>query len=275
MERLPEKPDEFGLEIVNIINEIRPDSNIKYNGKLQINIDGSFFDISNLFRMVNLDPDNGHEIVVKYFYTIFDFTDSEPEIDTNDLLSVVNRIMPRIITEKQANSLPNDVVTTIPWINECVISFVIDFPKYTMSIRKDMLENWNIRDPEELYGFSLQNLWDITKGITYDIIALKDDDGEQKAKGCMFNVKDGYDSSRILLPQIYRNMSAELGNEYYVAIPSRDTYLAISSEHEPTLSKLLLKMQSEGEKEELPHPLSEKLFLCVKDGVAPGILEPI
>tara|TARA_B100001778_G_scaffold334984_1_gene350320 strand:- start:6223 stop:6894 length:672 start_codon:yes stop_codon:yes gene_type:complete len=223
--------------------------------------------------MVSLDPENGHEIVMNYFYTLFDFTDSEPEVDTSDFLSVLSRIMPRILTREQAESVPEDMITTIPWVNDCVISLVIDFPQCTMSIRRDMMEDWGIEDPEELYSFALQNLWDVTKGMTYDLVGLKDDDGEMTAKACIFNTKDGYDSSRILLPQMYRNLSAELGNEYYVAIPSRDMFLAISTEHRPTIERVVNRMQEDDEA--LPHPLSKELFLCVKDGVAAGRLDPL
>lgn len=271
---LPEKPDEFVHEIIPIINQIMPRSTIKYSGKLRLIIDGTHVDISDLFRTVRLDPQNGYEIVTSYFTKLFQFQGSEEyNIDFGNLLSVIPRIMPKIISQEYADNISDDLITTIPWVNGCLISLVIDFPSYIASIKKEMLAKWGIKDPEELYSFALQNLWKMTEGKTFDIVHIKNENQEQVSKGCVFRINDGYDSSRILLPKLYGNIAAELGNEYYVAIPSRDMFMAISAKHQPTIEKMMMKIEQDYNS--LPHPICLRLFLCVKDGVAAGTMTPL
>lgn len=270
---LPEKPDEFAYGIIPIINEIMPGSKVRYNGKLKMNIDGNNIDLSDLFRTVRLDPSNGYEIVADYFLKLLEFKNSESDFDLKNLLSVMPKIMPKIISQEYADSMPQDSITTIPWINGCLISLVIDFPNHITSIRKKMIKDWGLNDPEELYSFALQNLWRITEGKSFDIVDIKNENKEKVSRACIFNTNDGYDSSRILLPKLYDNISAELGKEYYVAIPSRDMFMAISAEHQPTIKKVISKIEQDYHS--LPHPICLRLFLCVKDGVAAGSIDPM
>lgn len=264
MSNFSKKPDDFGKDVVNFMGSQRSEYQFFHNGNLSISVDGVFMNITDLFKMCNLDPDKSEEIILNYFFKLFNFEETS-DIDITDFDSISKNIMPRIFSENHGSQV------FIPWVNKCVISFVVDFPEVCVSVNDKMLYDWGIFDAEELYSFALKNLWKKTQGIEFDIIRINDEKANDSARACIINKLDAYDSSRILLPQIYNNLRQELGNEFYVGIPSRDVFFAISSNC-PSITQRIAKRVRE-DSGTLPHPVSPELFLCVQDGIAPAVFD--
>lgn len=273
MARLPEQPDEFGEEVADLLNSVRPESKAVYVGKFKILIEGSRIDISDLYRMIKKEPDNGRAIALKYFEDLLGFYDSD--IDFYNFLEVKHLVMPRIFPQDIADEMEPGKCIFKPWINGCVVAFVLDFPEVTININKQMMSAWGAVYAEDLEIFALKNLWEITKGVPIDMVSIESEDGSGQAKACLIKCDDSYDAARILLPRVYENLRKELGNEYYVAIPSRDFFMAISASGDRTDIIEMVERKVKEDYENMPYPICKRLFLCVKDGIAPGILKPL
>lgn len=262
-------PDEFGLKVALFVQETRPDLNVFYKGNLRLMIDNSDLDLEPLFRMTSRSNDfEEQQQIEEFVYNLLrdEFKDIK-DLDLRDFLSVKDLILPRIYHESYLDQISQDLITYIPWVNNCIISFVIDTEHYTMSINQSVRESWGKVYDEDIYELSLNNLWEKTKDIHIDILEIEKNNKPTKA--CLINHKDGYDSSRILLEELRRELMSFLGNEFYIGIPSRDMFFAFAKSDEKTLNKVSSKI-SEDQKD-LPYPISPNLFLCVKDGVAPFI----
>jgi len=264
MSNFSKKPDDFGKDVVNFMRSQRPEYSFFHTGDLDISVDGNYMNIADLFKMCNLEPERSEEIVLNYFFKLFNFQETS-NIDISDFISVSENIMPRIFSENHGSQV------SLPWINGCVISFVVDFPEVCVGVSDEMMYDWGLFDAEELYSFALKNLWRDTKGVEFDVIKINDEKENSFAKACIIHNLDGYDSSRILLPQIYENLRSDLGNEFYVGIPSRDVFFALSSNCPSITQKVAKKVREDSGT--LPHPISPNLFLCVQDGIAPAIFD--
>jgi len=79
--------------------------------------------------------------------------------------------------------------------------------------------------------------------------------------------RDGWDSSRLLLPGLYEVLSADLDGPFAVAIPHRDQLLACSAIDVDTVEAL--KARAIDDARRAPHRISQRVFLLGKDGLEP------
>jgi uncharacterized protein YtpQ (UPF0354 family) len=94
--------------------------------------------------------------------------------------------------------------------------------------------------------------------------AAQDDDG--KINLILFQTMDGYDASRVLLPNLHEKLREHLGSPFVAAIPNRDILLCFRNEPE-TVERL--REQIETDHRRMPHGVTERLLLVTPDGIAP------
>ena len=91
-------------------------------------------------------------------------------------------------------------------------------------------------------------------------------DEEGKINLILFQTMDGYDASRVLLPNLHEKLKEHLGSPFVAAIPNRDILLCFRND-EDTVERL--REQIEADHRRMPHGVTEKLLLITPDGIAP------
>ena len=87
-------------------------------------------------------------------------------------------------------------------------------------------------------------------------------------RAATFNIGDGYDAARLLLENLHGKLVADLGGDFLVAIPARDVFIAFPDQRNAFAHKLNEQVISDFRR--MPYPITPKLFLVTRDGVAGG-----
>ena len=173
-----------------------------------------------------------------------------------------NNIYPRIYNTnifKQYVHLPYS-----EWMDENIITYVIDSNDTTSSIDLVMIEKWRI-SLDYLHEIAIKNLEEITK--------IDMDDKNNiilNINNCVVNIsfKDSYDSARILLTNlIYPQASTLLKSaEFNCAIPNRDAFILWADTQNSGLTSAIQNMIDRSYKD-LSYPISTRVFRMNRDGV--------
>ncbi len=82
----------------------------------------------------------------------------------------------------------------------------------------------------------------------------------------LFQTMDGYDASRVLLPNLHDRLREHLGSPFAAAIPNRDILLCFRNDDD-TVERLRDQIAADHQK--MPHGVTDKLLLITQDGIAP------
>jgi hypothetical protein len=258
MDSMPLEPDAFAAHIIELLKRQHPKRDAVLSGPLHLVFDGRHLGLENLYRMVLRDPRNGHEIVENYLERLFE----GDQISGAPLpLSVARgRIMPRIQPESIFEHLDREQVAHVPFVNGTVIVFVIDLPQLTVSITTEQMVRWGLQ-ADDLDAISRENLAHYAPELEVRIV-----DSHDGGRAAIVAQQDGYDAARLLLGTIYDRLAREMKGDFYVATPSRDTFIAMSVGPVPFLGRLRERVEEDFRR--LPYPITRELFYVTRDGVA-------
>jgi uncharacterized protein YtpQ (UPF0354 family) len=258
MARLPEQPEAFAEQILCLLRRLKPDLDAELAGPCELLVDGRRLDLENLMRLVRTDADRGVEIVEQYLDHLFD--DDTFAVGAMPWEVAKPKIMPRIQPETIFEHLAREQVAHVPWVNNTVIVFVIDLPNMTVSVTTEQTIRWGVT-PAELEHIARDNLRDATPHL--ELRSLESDDG---GHAMLLSLQDGYDASRLLLQDVHRALAPELGQTFYAAAPSRDMLLAFACEPNGFVQRVRDRVHADYRR--LPYPISNRLFLVCRDGIA-------
>ena len=258
MGRMPREQQQFAREVSSILSRLRPSLDIEHTGPREIVVNGRRLDLENLFRLVTTDEDRGVEIVEQYLEHLFD----EDSFGVTHMPWPVARpkIMPRIQPASIFDHLSEHMVAHVPFVNDTVIVFVIDLPHMTVSVTTDQLHRWGV-EAEDLDHIARANLERFTPEL--ECRTLEAEDG---GRAVVISLQDGYDASRLLLDDLYLRLASDFGGDFYVAIPSRDMFLAMTIDPLSFVERVKSRVHQDFNR--LPYPISNRLFYCCMDGVA-------
>lgn len=258
MSSMPRQPEAFAEQVATIVKRGHPDREVAFVGPMSIAIDGRPIALENLFRMVQRDPQRGVEIVEHYFDRLIE---GDAISNTPVPLAVaMPRIMPRIQPESIFEQLDREQVAHVPFVNGTVIVFVLDMPEMTVSVTTEQMIRWRL-DADDLDRISRENLARYSPELEVQVV-----DAPEGGSAAIVAEQDGYDAARLLLSQLHRRLAPRLGGDFYVALPARDRFLAISAEPKALVEKLAGRAAEEFDR--LPYPITTNLFLVTRDGVA-------
>lgn len=258
MARMPREPEAFGEQVAKILSRLYPDREIDLAGPMDLVLNGKHLGLENLFRMVQVEPGRGLEIVENYLERLIE----GDAIGSMPLpLSVAKpRIMPRIQPISIFEHLDQEQVAHIPYVNDTVIVFVIDMPQMTVSITVEQLLRWGL-DSEDLDGIARQNLERYTPDLQIQLI-----DSSEGGRAALVARHDGYDAARLLLTSLHERLAPELRGDFYVATPARDMFLAMTCDPTEFVARLHKRVQHDYKR--LPYPITDEFFVVTQDGVA-------
>ena len=144
------------------------------------------------------------------------------------------------------------------WQKGLKMVMVLDFERSMRFVRTEELEKWEI-EPEQLREQAMKNLAAKT-GPLWEA-ALNE---ARKSKTFRFKAFDGYDASRILLPDLYERVSRALNSEKIVVIaPMRDLLMAFPYENEEKAKEI--KEETERQYARGDHSVSPDIFVFTKE----------
>lgn len=255
---MPQEPEAFSEQVAALLKRLQPEYQVELTGPRELIINGRRLDLENLYRMVNHEPDRGVEIVENYLEQLF--TGDAAQLTQVSLDFARPRIMPRIQPETIFQHLSRELVAHVPFVNDTVIVFVIDLPQMTVSITTEQIIRWGLT-VHDLDDIARTNLDTYAPSLEVQLV-----ESREGGKAAILSEQDGYDAARLLLSNLFRRLAPQLGGDFYVALPARDMFLALSPE--PGRFVRRLKDRVEHDYKRLPYPITPNLFYVTRDGVA-------
>ena len=168
--------------------------------------------------------------------------------------------MPRIQPESIFEHLDREQIAHVPFVNGTAIVFVIDLPQLTVSITTEQMVRWGLQ-ADDLDAMARENLAHYAPDLEVRIV-----DSHDGGRAAIVAQQDGYDAARLLLGTMYDRLAREMKGDFYVATPSRDTFIAMSVGPDPFLGRLRQRVEEDYRR--LPYPITRELFYVTRDGVA-------
>jgi len=145
-------------------------------------------------------------------------------------------------------------------VNGTVIVFVTDLPHMTVSITTEQQLRWNI-SLDEMDEIARNNLNEYAPDLDVQLVESK-----EGGRAAIISQHDGYDAARLLLGGLYDRLAPQMGGNFYVAVPARDMFVAISANPAPFVSRLQDRVIQDFRR--LPYPISPDFYLVTRDGIA-------
>ncbi len=258
MAGMPREPEAFAERVATMLRRLQPGFSIELVGPRELIINGRRLDLENLFRMVNHEPARGTEIVEHYLAQLF--AGDAAQLGQMSLEFARPRIMPRIQPETIFQHLTRELVAHVPFVNDTVVVFVIDLPQMTVSITTEQMIRWGM-GIEDLESIARSNLDQYSPEIELQFVESK-----EGGRAVILSEQDGYDAARVLMSSLFARLAPQLGGDFYVALPARDMFLALSHDPRPFVKRLRDRVDQDYKR--LPYPITSDLFLVTRDGVA-------
>ncbi len=206
---------------------------------LQLRVHGvdTHINLENFFTTYHDAPGHLEAVVQTMLRTLEGF---HPDRSPHSFDDLRERVFPMLkpialLTTVRERQLP--MLAYRPFLASLIIAYVIDEPGSVAFINEDHLETWQIRD-HELHEQALLNLRQRTLNATdYTMV------GEGDQQLFIFNSQDGYDATRILLPDLLEQWRTALPGNMVIGIPNRDFLIAFSDADRTILSNIVQQIE--------------------------------
>jgi len=223
-----------------------------------VQVNGHTASLENLYRLSVLNPEQLQHNVQQWMVELIRAAEGMPD-DSAPYEQVKDRIMPMIVTERAAATQGQYMVTQ-PLVGNVVVAYAVDQDQTIAYISRKQFDAWNIT-PDDLHETAINNL--VNRSQEIGAHAAQDDEG--KINLILFQTRDGYDAARILLPTLHERLREHLGSPFAAAIPNRDILLCFRNDDE-TADRIGQQVATDNQ--QMPHPISDQLFLITADGIA-------
>ncbi len=249
-----EKP--FVEMVVELGRQHVPPEEISALDNETLNLGGMKIRIDTLQQQYQQQPDKIHDNVHSFFDKLLVRNAAESVTGNEDWENLGRQVMPVLLPAAVADRLAAQVIQE-DWLAGMKIHFEI--PGANVPIGHDECRRWGM-DAEELQQQAMNNLLRATRNMQMN--------GGKYERYTLFNFTrtNAFNSSRILLPILYRNLREHLGTTFYIGIPDRDVLLAFATEDDAVLD--WMRHQVQLKYSHAAHPLSPQLFLATPDGIA-------
>jgi hypothetical protein len=221
-----------------------------------MSVNGRVASLENLYRLAQLRPDHTRRHVERWIVELLRAEEGNPD-EGGPFEVLKSRIMPLIVSDHRAADEPP---VTQPLVNGLAVAYGMDNDRTISYLTREKFTSWNI-SMDELHAAALENL--LHRSQTISAHAAQDDDGRFYL--ILFQTMDGYDASRILLPNLHEKLRENLGSPFAAAIPNRDILLCFRNDEE-TVEKL--QPQIELDYGQMPHQVTDRILLVTADGIA-------
>lgn len=251
--------EQFTRHVIEVVRKRFPLARVgRSTEPFSLRINGRIASLESLYRLTLLRPENMEHQVERWAVEMLRASEGIPDSDA-PFSEMAERVMPIVFgsecTELHAGLFTQEIVDGLR------VSYVIDGDRMVAHISTAQIEKWNV-SIDALHEKAIENLMSKSQEITAD--AAQDEEGVVNL--VLFNTLDGYDSSRILLPNLHDRLRPHLGSPFITAVPNRDILLCFRND-EATIENL--RTQISHDYRTMPHQVTERLYLVTYDGLAP------
>lgn len=252
--------DDFKVKVINYIKNKYPDFEIESRKDFNIDVKSKsgthHLYLDNLYKSSSQNNFTDWEEQLEKLLI-------EPKITSLSYEEVKNKVFPMIKNAEfvsAANSkVPEDQhLLSYHLMNGLFICWVVDLPEQMNYVSQKQLKEWGI-PRDELVNITMKNLESLPGSDRLRVKKL-----ENGASLIIFDSKDGYDATRLLLlqnPENYNVFANRLGENFIVAIPHRDLLVAA-----PYQAAQPLSFEIEEEYKKSPYNIIPNLLIITKEG---------
>jgi hypothetical protein len=225
-------------------------------GAFSLQVNGQAASLENVYRVSVLRPEETSKYVERWIVELLRAGEGTPDVH-EPFGAVKGRLMPMMAAD------PGEIVThavTQPLVNGLAVAYVVDQDRSVSYVTQERLAKWGI-SADDLHAAAIENL--SAKSQELEAHAAQDESGGIYL--ILFQTMDGFDASRVLLPNLHEKLRGHLGSPFAAAIPNRDILLCFRNDEE-TVAKL--RPQIESDFRRMPHELTEQILLVTADGIA-------
>jgi hypothetical protein len=220
-------------------------------------VNGHLASMENVYRMAVLQPDDVRHHIERWVVELVRAAEGTPD-RTGSFEELRDRILPMIVADGERD---RRTMVTEPLLEGLSIAYAIDSDRTIAYIPESQFKEWAV-DQETLHDAAIENL--VKRSESMSAHAAQDEHG--KINLILFQTMDGYDASRVLLPNLHEKLREHLGSPFVAAIPNRDILLCFRNE-DATVERL--REQIEADPKRMPHGVTDRLLLVTPDGIAP------
>ena len=239
-----------------------------------LRVNGQVASLENLYRIFRLRPDDLQHQIERWAVELLRVSEGAPDRDAG-LDEVGERLLPMVLPcnssvdptsiepPKVSGVGPDgqlDHLATQPLVPGLCVGYVVDGDRTITYVSRKMLELWHT-DVDDVHERAMKNL--VARSDAMEAHAAKDDEGTVNL--ILFQTLDGFDASRLLLPNLHERLREHLGSPFIAAVPNRDILLCFRNDADMVAS---LKDQIRTDYHTMPHQVTEKLVLVTADGIA-------
>jgi len=221
-----------------------------------VSVNGNVASLENLYRIILLQPDRTDRHIDRWMVELLRAAEGSPD-QTAKFDEVKGRIMPMVLAES-ATDKEGAMVSQVLLPGLRVV-YALDNDRTIAYIPQQVFNAWGIT-LEDLHQTALDNLIERSREIGGQ--AAQDDEGTINL--VILQTLDGYDASRLLLPSLHDRLRRFLGSPFAAGIPNRDILLCFRNDLEMIQR---LQRQIATDFREMPHQISERVFLVTADGI--------
>jgi hypothetical protein len=227
--------------------------------RFSLTINGHVAPLENLYRMSVLRPQDTRRHVERWIVELLRASEGSPDAHGSfDQLRA--RVLPLIVRD---NTDSDAGAVRQPLLQGLAIAYGLDSDRTISYVTPERLNEWNVTI-EDLHEAAIQNL--LARSQTMNAHAAQDEQG--RVYLIIFQTMDGFDASRLLLPNLHEQLREYLGAPFAAAIPNRDILLCFRNDAE-TVEKLLPQIKNDYL--QMPHQVTDQILLVTPDGIAPRI----
>lgn len=216
-------------------------------------------DLHNFYQLYHDAPDQLAAIQQAFVTAILDVPPDRTEDDPGVLLA---RIFPMLKTQAVLDEVRAQGLSPLvhrPLVGEFVVAYVIDEGQSVAYVSEDHVQRWGLDEPV-LYMNALRNLrakeWQPHPGQI----------GSGAGALLIFNGTDGYDATRVLLPELFSAFAARLPGQLVIGVPSRDFLIAFSDAAPRVFEQVRAQIGVDASTQ--PHALSAQLLTIYNGAIA-------
>ncbi len=222
-------------------------------------INGHVASLENVYRISALRPEDFKRHIERWMVELLRASEGSPDQE-GAFDDLKDRIMPMVLS-RTTSDVSTGTMVTQPLVDNLIVSYAVDSDRTIAYIPMQHFAGWHM-SVDQLHEAAMANL--VRKSESIPAQAAQDENG--RINLILFQTMDGYDASRILLPTLHDRLREHLGSPFAAGVPNRDILLCFRNDKE-TVSRL--RAQIEQDYRQMPHQVSERLFLITPDGIAP------
>ena len=222
-----------------------------------VSVNGNAASLENLYRIILLQPERVDRHIDRWMVELLRAAEGSPD-QTAGFEEVKDRIMPMVLSDSATDK--EGAMVSQALLQGLRVVYALDNDRTIAYIPQQAFDSWGV-SLEQLHQTALDNLVDRSREIGGQ--AAQDEDGTINL--VILQTLDGYDASRLLLPSLHDRLKRFLGSPFAAGIPNRDILLCFRNEPE-MISRL--EKQIATDYKEMPHQISDKVFLVTADGIA-------